>query len=182
MKQDILKFTNSQKTLDVFLKHPFAECIEGDVRKITKISRAGVNYALRELVKAGYIYRKLKGKTYFYSLKRTNPVTKQLKVLNTIRFLLPLVNKLKRISETIILYGSSARGEDHEDSDIDLFLISHNRNEIADCIKKFKPGKKIQFTIKTTLDYEELKKNDPYFYNEINSGIKLWEATHAERI
>lgn len=182
MKKNILTATNPQKALNAFLEHPYTEYIESEIQKITGMSRAGVNFALRDLVKANYIIRELKGKTYFYSLQRANPVVKQLKVLANIRYLLPLISKLKQISDTVILYGSSARGEDHEDSDLDLFLVSHNKEEIFKCINKFKSRRKIQSTVKTTLDYEEIKKADPYFYNEINSGIVIWEAAHAEGI
>lgn len=182
MKTNILTATNPQKALNVFLEHPHKEYIESEIQKITGMSRAGVNFALRDLVKASYIIRELKGKTYFYSLQRSNPVVKQLKVLANIRYLLPLINKLKLISDTIILYGSSARGEDHEDSDLDLFFISHNKEEIASYINRFKPKRKIQYIVKTTLDYEDMKKTDPYFHNEINSGVKLWDASYAEGI
>lgn len=182
MKTNLLITTNSQKVLSLFLEHPYGEYINMDIRKAIKISRSGINYALRDLTKAGYLLRRAKGNTHFYSLQRKHPVIKQLKALKNVHSLLPLIDRLKELSSTIILYGSSARGEDNEDSDIDLFLISHSKKEIADIINQFKSKRKIQFTVKTTLNYDEMKKTDPYFYSEINSGIVLWEVSSEERV
>lgn len=158
MKKNILITTNAQKVLDLFLAYPYTEYIEGEIRRLTKISRSGTNYALRDLADEGYITRIIKGKTYFYTAKRKHPVIKQLKVVRTIRFLMPLINNLKKICTTIMLYGSSARGEDHEHSDIDLFVISQTKEGVTRHINKFKSKRKIQCTIKSTVDYESLKK------------------------
>lgn len=42
----------------------------------------------------------------------------------------PLVNKIKDLSKEIILFGSSSRGEDSGESDIDLFVLSHDPETI----------------------------------------------------
>lgn len=179
---NVLIGTNPQKVLNLFLNYPHSEFMEGEIRKITGISKSGINYALRDLVKSGYVDRKQKGKSYFYSLIRSHPVNKQLKVVNTIQSLLTLINKLRDICDVITLFGSAARGEDHEESDIDLFIISHNKEEAADRVRRFKLKRKIQAVIRTSLNYTEMKKTDPHFFNEINSGIKLWETSGEKGI
>ena len=140
------------------------------------MSKAGANFALNDLVKANLVNRQQKGKTYLYTINDENPVVKQLKILRTIMNLVPLIKKLKQKSSKIILYGSSSRGEDTEDSDIDLFIVTNLIEEIEKIMQRTKHYKKIQPIIRKPLKYIEMEKTDPTFYQEIEKGIVLWEA------
>jgi len=98
---NILIATNSQKVLNFFLDHPGKDFIEREIQKITKLSKSGINYALRELVSVQAIYRASKGKLNLYSLNYKHPLVRQLKILKTITYLQPFVRKLKTISSKI---------------------------------------------------------------------------------
>lgn len=172
----ILVSTNSQKILDFFLDYPGKEFIEKELQRATKISKSGVNYALRELSQAGFLFKNKRGKIYFYTLNYKSPVIKQLKVLKVIIQLNPLIRRLEKLSSKIILFGSSARGEDVADSDIDLFVISnYDRKEIEKQIENLKFKRKIQLLVNTELNHTELKRKDSVFYEQIQQGIILWE-------
>jgi predicted nucleotidyltransferase len=174
--QNILIVTNSQKVLNFFLDYPEKEFIEKDIQKATKISKSGVNYALRELAKTDVLFRKKKGKMCFYSLNYKNSVVKQLKVLKIIIHIQPIVKRLEKISSKVILFGSCCRGENIEDSDIDLFVVTnYKREEIEKEINKFRLKRKIQLIIRTLLGYVELRKKDVSFYEQVQQGIVLWE-------
>ena len=173
--KSILVTTNSQKVLEFFLDHPGRELTERETQNFVKVSKSGTNYALRELVKANFLSRDKRGKMSFYSLNYKNPVIKQLKVLKIIIYIQPIVKKLAVFSSQIILFGSSARGEDISDSDIDLFVISNSRKqEIEKAIEKIKLKRKIQLIVETELAHTELKVKDPDFYEQIQRGIVLW--------
>lgn len=49
----------------------------------------------------------------------------------------PLVEALKRISERVVLSGRCVRGTDVPESDIDLFIVSSNRDRVLDTIAGF---------------------------------------------
>lgn len=176
MKKNILFSTNSQKVLDFILKYPHRDFIEAEIQKAIRISRSGINYALRELEAAGFISRDKRGKSYFYILNHKNPVIRQLKVLQTIIEIEPLYKKLKGAASKIILFGSSCRGENTPDSDVDLFIVSHSKEEIENQIKKFHSKRKIQAVVRTNLKFNEMKQTEPDFYEQVNKGIVLWEA------
>jgi len=176
MKKNILFSTNSQKVLDSILKCIHRDFIEAEIQRAVKISRSGINYALRELEAAGFISRNKRGKSYFYILNHKNPVVRQLKVLQTIIEIEPLYKKLKDVVSKIILFGSSCRGEDTADSDIDLFVVSHSKDEIEGRIKKFHSKRKIQAVIRTNLKFSEMKLSEPEFYEQVTRGVVLWEA------
>lgn len=172
----ILVSTNSQKILDFFLGYPGKDFIEKEVQRATKISKSGVNYALRELSQTRLLFKNKKGKIYFYTLDYKNSVIKQLKVLKVIIQLNPLLRKLEKLSSKVILFGSSARGEDVIDSDVDLFVISnYKREEIEKQIESLKFKRKIQLVVHTELSHTELKRKDSVFYEQIQQGITLWE-------
>ena len=80
-------------------------------------------------------------------------------------------------ADKIILYGSTARGEDTPDSDIDLLIIRDKleKDETAKELKKVKLKKKINAEQFTPYEYEELKKKDPVYHAETDRGIVLWE-------
>lgn len=172
----ILTATNPQKILDFLCDHQGEELTEKDIRKAAKISKSGTNYALRDLEKTAVLVRKGRGKIYFYSLGYKNPVVKQLKVLKTVVYIQPVINKLKELSSKVILFGSAARGEDVSNSDIDLFVISNNKKEtIEEQISKLKIRRKLQLVVRTELAHTEFKIKDPVFYAQVQQGIILWQ-------
>jgi predicted nucleotidyltransferase len=172
----ILFVTNTQKVLDFFLNKPGEEFLGRELEEKVGISRSGIYYALKELTNKGFLCQCVKSRINFYSLNYNNPVVKHLKVLKTVIEIQPLLEKLKKLSSRIVLFGSSSRGETVKDSDIDLFIITHNKAAIEKEITKFGSKQRIQAVKKTELEYVELKRNDPVFYEQINRGILLWEV------
>ena len=74
------------------------------------------------------------------------------------------------------LIGSFARGEQTEDSDIDLFVLSNQPESAQRIIQKSSLSEKIQPVIKKQVEFIGLDKKKPLFYQEIEKGIILWEA------
>ena len=172
----ILFTTNSQKILEFLIQTPGEECLSREIQVSTKISKAGTNFALKDLVSAEFIRREKRGKMYLYAVNFDHPIIKQLKVLKVIIFLDSLLKKIRNKSQKIILYGSSSRGENTKDSDIDLFVVTNSFQEVEKIVKNSSKGKIIQLIIRTPLKYVEMGKTDPTFYVEVERGIVLWEA------
>ena len=166
---------NIQKVLEYLIYFPGTQFLANDIQKKVKLSRGGVNQSLRELAARGYIYREKKGKIFLYSLNHTNPVVKQFKVLKNIEWLQPLIREASAVAEKIILFGSSARGEDSQESDLDIFILARNADQANDLMKKYKNRRKLQPIIRALSGYADMEKKEPVFYEEINRGITLWE-------
>ena len=178
----ILFATNSQKILEYLIQTPGDEYLSREIQIAVKTSKAGTNFALNDLVKAGFIRRKKRGKMYLYAINFDHPIIKQLKILKVIISLNPLLKKMKSKSQKIILYGSSSRGENTKDSDIDLFVVTNSLPEVGEIVKNSSKGKIVQLITRTPLKYIEMEKTDPIFYAEIERGIVLWEAKDESRI
>ncbi len=179
-KKDVLTITNAQKVLHFLIDHPMRDFLEIEIQKATKISKAGVNLALRDLVSTEFLSRNKRGKTFFYILNHKSLIVKQLKVIETITQLNGLLKKLKPLSSKIILFGSSSRGENTPDSDIDLLIITHGKDSVQNQIKKFKSKRKIQPVTCSNIKFLEKKKNDMVFYEQVNKGIVLWEGSECD--
>ena len=167
--------TNKQKVLKFLSKNPSQSLMASEVIKSTKISKAGANIALRELVETDLVKRSTKGKTHLYQVDSRDPLVKQFKVVGSIAKLYPLIKKLKNSSQQIILFGSASRGENLEDSDIDLFILTRAEEDARKTIKKFNRHNKIKAILKNSSSFAKLETEDPTFYQEIHRGIILWE-------
>lgn len=85
-------------------------------------------------------------------------------------------------SAIIILFGSFARNETHEDSDIDLLIISEKprltieeenkiKNPLYDL--EFETGQIISPIILTKNEWESTHSNSPFYENILNEGITI---------
>jgi predicted nucleotidyltransferase len=174
--------TNAQKVLSFLAQNPGKQFLANEVEKATKVSRAGVNCSLRKLAKEKLVLREKKAKIYLYSVDCNDPVIKQLKVLKTIVLLQPLLNKLKSISQKIVLFGSCARGENIANSDIDIFILAGSPKAIEEKIKKSKLKERIQPVIRNSTQFIKMEKEESVFFEEIERGITLWESKDESRI
>jgi len=79
--------------------------------------------------------------------------------------------------EAIILFGSYAKGTEHEDSDIDIAVVTDDiENDVFDEeVKLMVLRRGIDYRIEPHIiriqDYKE--KNDPFIQEVINTGIKV---------
>lgn len=173
----IFVFSGEQKVLNHLLSQDDWQTAK-EIQKATGLSKAAVNFALNKLFKLNLVQRDQKGKTYLYRVRSSYPslsVVKQYKVLNNLITCLPLIKRLSSLSQKIILFGSAARGENLQKSDIDLLVVTHNEKEARDLVKKESLRRKIQIICKTPIVFTGLENKDPVFFREVELGIVLWE-------
>ncbi len=180
MNKNFIISTNHQKVLSLFTKFSDLEFYEREVSRKIGISAGSSNKVLNDLFSNGFLIRRREGKMYFYQIDNNHPEFKYFKILNNIDLLVSLVQKLKKITKRIILYGSCSNGSDTSKSDIDLFIISEKRREVLQIINSYSLRKpfeniKIQPVIQNSLDLLESKKSDKEFLSLVRQGIILWE-------
>jgi predicted nucleotidyltransferase len=168
--------TNAQKVLGFLALDPGRGYLSREIQKATKLSKAGVNLAVGELARLGLVRREKRGRDLIHSINHRNPVINQVKVLQAVIAVSPLVQKLKRFCRRIVLYGSASRGEDGSASDVDLFVVSDlPPEEVKKITGKKLAGRKIQLISVNPVGYVELESRDPVFFREVERGILLWE-------
>jgi predicted nucleotidyltransferase len=175
MLNKIVVATNPQKVLNFLIREPVKQFTANEIQAGTGISRAGINTALRKLANEKLIVREKKAKIYLYSVQTTNqPLIKQLKVMQNLLVLQPMINKLKTACEKIILYGSCARGEDTSASDIDLLIITNAPDDAKKIAGRMGLKKKVQLVFKSPLAFVEMEKKALEYFEELSRGLVLW--------
>ncbi len=175
MPMDIFGATNSLKILSFLAENSGKEFLGREIQKATKLSRAGVYIALRELIKGKSVSKTQRGKFLVYSVVYEDPVIRQFKVLKNVLLLEPVIARLKPLSKKIILYGSASRGEDLPNSDIDLFVLSKDAEATKEILSSVRIKRKIQAVVKSPSEVADLKEKEKVFYGEVDRGIVLWQ-------
>ena len=177
--------TVNQRVLSFLVKFSNREFYERQIARKIGISYGSANSALNELYATGVIERRQEGKMYFYSIDPSNPIVIEFKKLVNLLLIEPLVEKLKNISNRVILYGSCAQGTDTSESDIDLFIVSDDGERVTQAIDSFGfpqgfEGIRIQPVVKNPTELLEARESDQGFLNEVEQGIVLWDKAANE--
>jgi len=166
------KLTNvSGVIMDVLtlLNNQTEEMYTSEIQKNLKLSKATVIKWLRELKEFDLVTEKRRGNMNYYKLNKENPIIKQVKILQNVTELLPLMNALKGVAE-VCLFGSSARGEDRPDSDYDILIVTKLiPKEVFRILKDTDRISKraINMKIIKPSDYADMAKHDPALYQRI---------------
>lgn len=177
MKRDMKA---EKKIMDVLLDNVGGEKMYlSQIAKSSGVSVSTCHQILEKRVAKKEIEKVKMGNLNIYFLDQNDPSISQMKVARAIELLKPLLAKLQKVSQKIILFGSAARGKEEPDSDFDLFILTNEKKEAQGIIKESKIGQRIQPVIKNFLELMELKKKDRVFYEEINKGKILWEANRG---
>lgn len=165
---ELIKNEEEIRIIEYFIDNPAKEITQQEIRQKLKLAKGTIIKWLDFLVKNEVVTFKSIGLNKIYSLKNSSIFVRQLKITSILLKLLDLT-KLNNDSE-IYLYGSYARGEYSEDSDIDLLIIGKTtKNEIISLVDPLskKLGKKISFQIFSSLEWSKMARKDPSFYERV---------------
>jgi len=159
---------STEKVLKIFFNEPIKKHSLKDISTKSKLAHTSVKKILNDLLKEKIIIekRERKGKRYFplfYSNLETEKF-KKMKVIENLESIYDsgLIGYLEKeiMPKSIVLFGSYLRGEDIEDSDVDIFVESSGE-EIN--LKKFEKilKRKINILFKESFNLlgKELKEN-----------------------
>ncbi len=169
----LIKFT------EFFLKNPYKEGYIRELAKKLKISPFAIKKYADVLVKEGLILDEKRANLRYLKANINGLFYKHLKIAYGIKQLSNsgLVDFLKEniVNITsIVLFGSIAKGEDNEESDVDILIIGKEKQLT---LNKFENrlNKKITIHFFSWSEWNNKSKEDhPFYYEIINSGIPLY--------
>lgn len=143
--------SNMDKIAELFFRYPNKEWYLKEISRTTKIAHTSVNNYLKKLISKNIIIKNQvkKGKRNFPYYK-ANILSKRYKIQKIIHNFSSILNSEiisylhdKLMPKSIVVFGSYQKGEDLEDSDIDIFVEA---SEEKIDLKKFekKLNRKIQ--------------------------------------
>ena len=177
--------TVNQKVLSLLTKFSDEEFYERQIARKIGIGYGSANRALNDLYATGVIKRRQEGRMYFYAIDPSSAAITEFKKLINIMLIEPLVEELRHITSKIVLYGSCAQGSDSSRSDLDLFIVSNDRQCVMQAIDNlaFPLGFEdihIQAVIKSPVELLGAGESEQAFLEEVEHGIVLWERAANE--
>lgn len=167
------------KVLSKIIKKPK----EFSVRGLAKEANVGLGTSktcLDYLLSKKILLRKIIGNTYQFSVNKNSILAKYIKILLSLNeieevgIVEELIKKYPFIL-SVILYGSVARGEDIETSDIDILIITRKKFKLTHLNSEDKIKREITFLIYDLNEWREKSKKDKVFYDRIIlDGIALY--------
>ncbi|MBA7482804.1 hypothetical protein ES707_18303 [subsurface metagenome] len=150
------------------------------VREIARLLGLGVgsvSETLARLADASLVHREERGRLVIYRAAMESPLLREVKVCATLIELNPLVLRLRGDVMRVILFGSSATGDDTHESDIDLFIETNDARTVAESVAVVQAGldREISPLILTPGGFRSLKTADPALYKRILAGKVLIE-------
>ncbi|MCK5123324.1 MAG: nucleotidyltransferase domain-containing protein [Candidatus Pacebacteria bacterium] len=168
---------NNKKIINLLADYPSRQFFTKEISDKTKISLGGAHNSLKDLEKERMIFMEQRGNMKFFQINLHNPLVRQMRTALAVNKLSGIVEKIKKYSKEIILFGSACRGEQSAESDFDLFVLTNNYKEVKEVIKKERKKLLINPVIKTPNEWGEMEIKEPEFYLEVKKGIKLYEQT-----
>lgn len=165
------KESPERKLLEFFFKYPTSSFHYRELARRLDLSVGTVSKYIRSLKEKELVEVKTSGNLKIVKPHFNLKEFRNLKRCFNLRSLYTsgLIDLLdKKISpETLVLFGSYSRGEDHEESDIDLAVINGREEEIE--LEKFESKLKREIR----LHYIDLEEVEREFLNSLANGIVL---------
>ncbi len=170
---DIIISVKSFKLLKVLLYKSRCEMYQKEIINESGLSPNTAVPLLNKLTNYGILNENIIAGTKFYSIVEENSVVKQLKVLINVSNLYELTKDIRGDFE-LYLFGSAARGEDTNDSDIDLLIVANGdvktlsklkeriRDHLTDSLRR-----EVNPIIFTNIEYSNLYNKEKAFYDSI---------------
>lgn len=164
-------FSKTEMKVLSFICEKDGELFERQIAKEAKVSTGSANSILKAFAKNGLLKQAKKGKMLFYRRNDDNPLLRQFKVFTTVNKLAPTIDKLAPISSRIVLFGSCAEGRNGEKSDVDLLVLTREKDDARATVSE---DRRIKAIFLDAGEYARLEKNDKPLYDRINAGIELY--------
>jgi len=169
----------SNKLIEFFIKKPEKEFYVRELARILKKSPTTISKYLKEFDRKGILRLEKKFNHLLFKANNENEEFKQIKLkynLDKLResgivnFLIKEFNNPK----VIVLFGSFAKGENIEKSDIDLLVVTTIKKEIN--LDKFEKilEHKIQLFLFSSKELENMKEKNKELLNSFINGITLY--------
>ncbi len=182
MLKNLIGSKTRRVILKAFVESPDAEYYTRQLSSLHHLSAGTLHRELKNLSSLGILKARKIGNIKLFSINKQNPVYEEIKNIiykteGVVRFIKDDIPGVRGIKVAFI-YGSFAKGDERQDSDVDIFLIGDNIDEdelirvISDIEKKL--FKEINYTRYTENEYKKEKKKKNSFISEVIKGKKIF--------
>jgi len=164
------------RLLDFLGQDPDAAYHVREVAEKAGVSTGSASITLRFLEGSRLLSLEERGGLKLYSFNLFNPVARQFKVLFTVNRLNDMVEGLKHEADRVVLFGSSSKGTDAKESDIDLLRVTRNPVSVREILRTTE--KRIHRTLSPIIvppgGLTRIEREDRPLLESILQGRVLW--------
>lgn len=181
--KELLRLFSSKvriKLLDAFLSSPKGRFYIRELQRKTGEDIRNIYLELQNLEKLGLLISEIQGNQKYYSVNKKFFLYPELKsiIFKTLGVQGLLEQTLKEIKgiEWAFIYGSFARGEETESSDVDVLIIGEpNMMELNEAIAKAEErlSREINYSCFTRQEFEKRRQQKDPFILDVLSGDKV---------
>jgi len=164
------------KIINLFLENPEKDFHVREIARLVKKSPTTISKYLKEFSKKKILIQKKELNHLLFKANNENTEYKRLKINYSLKNInesgiIDFLEEEFNYPKAIVVFGSVAKGEDGEKSDLDLFILSSLKKDLN--LKKFenKLNKKVQFFVHSKQDLKKLNKE---LLNNICNGIVIY--------
>lgn len=172
-----LKKYQGVNVLNFFLENPDSDIHIKELSRRLNISPATSKRFCNLFNENRILLSEKKGNSIFFKLDNSNNYVRLLKKTYAIT---KIKEKWKEVSieglKSVVIYGSYASGEYHNNSDIDILLLTRKKNIDDSFVLKFqdKIKKEVNITKITYMEWQKLKqKKDPFIKEVIENHFVI---------
>lgn len=181
MLQSLIASKTRQILLKAFFEAPDEERYTRQLAGKYHISVGTLHRELQKLSASGILKSRKIGNIKLFSLNKQNPIYEEIKNIisktqGLIKFIKDAISGIKGIKAAFI-YGSFAKGDERQDSDVDLFLVGEiDEDELIIKISSLekKLFREVNYTRYTRKEYEKEKMKKNSFILEVIKGGKIF--------
>lgn len=141
-----------------------------ELSRILGLSVGNVSMVLREMEKEGLIKKEKKGNMVFSRANIENVILREFKFLFTLIEIREFLERVIPLAHEIYIFGSCVSGEDKEDSDVDICVITEKKDSVFNAVTKLKSERKLSLLVLSIDEFMSLKKKDKPLYDQIKAG------------
>jgi predicted nucleotidyltransferase len=167
--------------LKVLALNPESSFNINELSRLTGFSLRGVDRELKNLLSGGLLRREISGNQHRYQLDPACPIHKEVKgiIAKTVGIADAMKRGLAQLSDEIhlaFIYGSFASGDYHNESDVDLFIVSDisgiKLSEILGPLQE-QLGRPINTSHFSLLEYHQRQDKGDHFVKKVLQGPKI---------
>jgi predicted nucleotidyltransferase len=164
--------TVQERVLAYLLDSGGEELTESDVRAALELPRATAHVALRALVDQGVALERRVGRAALYWVDDGDALIRSLKVARAIRRVQIAISPVSAVIDLVALFGSTSKGEDRRDSDVDILVVTEDKDTVLGELARHQW---LQPVVMTSAEHMRLIADGGTFATDVSRGTVIWE-------
>ncbi len=164
--------TVQERVLAYLLDSSSEELTESEDRTALELPRATAHVALRALAGQGLALERRVGRTTLYWIDDDDALIRSLKVARAIRRAQIAISPVREAIDLVILYGSAAKGEDRRDSDVDILVVTEDKDTVLGELARHQW---LQPVVMTSAEHMRLIADGGTYATDVSRGTVILE-------